>query len=338
MAPLYTREPPIPRNFLRRTIVQLRRPSPQPPLTCNRLEPQKSRRGDWSWRYGTTAKSEIRGQYVDLLGHQPVVGQRRRPQVPGGDDTREEPSAERAAHLLPHDEPALGASGREDRGEIRPCSEALRRIAPRHAGAVRVDCGHDPARPPHVDVRRAGIADPDTRTHVPHRPMGRGRPPRGGLDGVQEYRWCDRGDVPRLRREPVPVRRLRVAFAGVRGGPIRVAHGRNAADRDPLCWGLRSGRGAHRQVDQGGVAPTSGRQCHVAPDRHHGGADCGGTTCRQSPAKSPNGADPTSPRRSRPRPCRSSCCWTSCASSLALSCRLGRSRRRERPRGGPRGL
>ena len=39
MAPLYTREPPIPRNFLRRTIVQLRRPSPQPPLTCNRLEP-----------------------------------------------------------------------------------------------------------------------------------------------------------------------------------------------------------------------------------------------------------------------------------------------------------
>ena len=39
MAPLYTREPPIPRNFLRRTIVQLQRPSPQPPLTCNRLEP-----------------------------------------------------------------------------------------------------------------------------------------------------------------------------------------------------------------------------------------------------------------------------------------------------------
>ena len=39
MVPLYTREPPIPRNFLRRTIVQLRRPSPQPPLTCNRLEP-----------------------------------------------------------------------------------------------------------------------------------------------------------------------------------------------------------------------------------------------------------------------------------------------------------
>ncbi len=39
MVPLYTRESPIPRNFLRRTIVQLRRPSPQPPLTCNRLEP-----------------------------------------------------------------------------------------------------------------------------------------------------------------------------------------------------------------------------------------------------------------------------------------------------------
>ena len=39
MVPLYTREPPIPRNFLRRTIVQLRRPSPQPPQTCNRLEP-----------------------------------------------------------------------------------------------------------------------------------------------------------------------------------------------------------------------------------------------------------------------------------------------------------
>ena len=27
-------------------------------------EPQKSRRGDWSWRYGTTAKSEIRGNNV----------------------------------------------------------------------------------------------------------------------------------------------------------------------------------------------------------------------------------------------------------------------------------
>ena len=25
-------------------------------------EPQKSRRGDWSWRYGTTAKSEIRAK------------------------------------------------------------------------------------------------------------------------------------------------------------------------------------------------------------------------------------------------------------------------------------
>ena len=39
MAPLYTRGPPSPRNFLRRTIVQLRRPSPQLPLTRNRLEP-----------------------------------------------------------------------------------------------------------------------------------------------------------------------------------------------------------------------------------------------------------------------------------------------------------
>ena len=36
---LYTRGPPSPRNFLRRTIVQLQRPSPQPALTCDRLEP-----------------------------------------------------------------------------------------------------------------------------------------------------------------------------------------------------------------------------------------------------------------------------------------------------------
>ena len=33
MAPLYTREPPSARNSVRRTIVQLRRPSPQPTLT-----------------------------------------------------------------------------------------------------------------------------------------------------------------------------------------------------------------------------------------------------------------------------------------------------------------
>ncbi len=38
MAPLYTRGPPSAPNFLRRTIVQLQRPSPQPALTCDRLE------------------------------------------------------------------------------------------------------------------------------------------------------------------------------------------------------------------------------------------------------------------------------------------------------------
>ena len=39
MASLYIREPPSARNFVRRTIVQLQRPSPQPALTCDRLEP-----------------------------------------------------------------------------------------------------------------------------------------------------------------------------------------------------------------------------------------------------------------------------------------------------------
>ena len=39
MAPLYTREPPSARNSVRRTIVQLQRPSPQPTLTWNRSEP-----------------------------------------------------------------------------------------------------------------------------------------------------------------------------------------------------------------------------------------------------------------------------------------------------------
>ena len=38
MAPLYTRGPPSARNSVRRTIVQLQRPSPQPALTCDRLE------------------------------------------------------------------------------------------------------------------------------------------------------------------------------------------------------------------------------------------------------------------------------------------------------------
>jgi len=37
MAPLYTRRSPNARNFVRRTIVQLRRPSPQPALTCARV-------------------------------------------------------------------------------------------------------------------------------------------------------------------------------------------------------------------------------------------------------------------------------------------------------------
>ena len=39
MAPLYTREPLSARNSVRRTIVQLQRPSPQPTLTWNRPEP-----------------------------------------------------------------------------------------------------------------------------------------------------------------------------------------------------------------------------------------------------------------------------------------------------------
>ena len=38
-APLYTREPPSARNSVRRTIVQLQRPSPQPTLTWNGPEP-----------------------------------------------------------------------------------------------------------------------------------------------------------------------------------------------------------------------------------------------------------------------------------------------------------
>ena len=39
MAPLYARRPPSARNSVRRTIVQLQRPSPQPTLTWNRPEP-----------------------------------------------------------------------------------------------------------------------------------------------------------------------------------------------------------------------------------------------------------------------------------------------------------
>ena len=39
MAPLYTRPPPSARNSVHRTIVQLQSPSPQPALTCDRLEP-----------------------------------------------------------------------------------------------------------------------------------------------------------------------------------------------------------------------------------------------------------------------------------------------------------
>ena len=38
MVPLSTRGPPSARNFVRRTIVQLQRPSPQSELTCERLE------------------------------------------------------------------------------------------------------------------------------------------------------------------------------------------------------------------------------------------------------------------------------------------------------------
>ena len=43
MAPLYTREPPSPRDCVRRTIVQVRRPSLQPALTCSGLEVRASR-------------------------------------------------------------------------------------------------------------------------------------------------------------------------------------------------------------------------------------------------------------------------------------------------------
>ena len=43
MAPLYTREPPSPRDCVRRTIVQVRRPSPQPALACSGLEVCASR-------------------------------------------------------------------------------------------------------------------------------------------------------------------------------------------------------------------------------------------------------------------------------------------------------
>ena len=43
MAPLYTREPPSPRDCVRRTIVQVRRPSRQPTLTCRGLEGRASR-------------------------------------------------------------------------------------------------------------------------------------------------------------------------------------------------------------------------------------------------------------------------------------------------------
>jgi hypothetical protein len=39
IAPLYTREPPSARNSVRRTIVPLQRPSPQPTLTWKRPEP-----------------------------------------------------------------------------------------------------------------------------------------------------------------------------------------------------------------------------------------------------------------------------------------------------------
>ena len=39
MAPLYTRRAPSARNFVHRSIVQLQRPSPQPALTGDRLEP-----------------------------------------------------------------------------------------------------------------------------------------------------------------------------------------------------------------------------------------------------------------------------------------------------------
>ena len=43
MAPLYTREPPSPRDCVRRTIVQVGRPSPQPALACSGLEVCASR-------------------------------------------------------------------------------------------------------------------------------------------------------------------------------------------------------------------------------------------------------------------------------------------------------
>ena len=70
MAPLYTREPPIPRNFLRRTIVQLRRPSPQPPLTCNRLEPPTFRA---FLRHRSTLVAFLRqAGFVALAARQPA--------------------------------------------------------------------------------------------------------------------------------------------------------------------------------------------------------------------------------------------------------------------------
>ena len=50
MAPLYTREPPSPRDCVRRTIVQVRRPSLQPTLTCSELEV----------RAGTLARIRVR--------------------------------------------------------------------------------------------------------------------------------------------------------------------------------------------------------------------------------------------------------------------------------------
>ena len=40
---LYTREPPSPRDCVRRTIVQVRMPSSQPALTCRGLEVRASR-------------------------------------------------------------------------------------------------------------------------------------------------------------------------------------------------------------------------------------------------------------------------------------------------------
>ena len=87
------------------------------------------------------------------------------PQVADPVRTRGEPPTERAAHLLlSHDEPAIAASGRKDRSGIQTCAEALRRTPPGTPRAVRLDCGHDPARLPHGDVRQSCIADPGSRT------------------------------------------------------------------------------------------------------------------------------------------------------------------------------